>query len=146
MERQKPEFLLLFNRASFPRSYNNIISQDLKFYSADYVMPLLYPDLNIPGVIYIKRIRGDLFFDYARGNKNTFIYPDGTVSHNDTEIFKSFGFELLSDFYLLRIPFTISGGVLTAWKNFTTPPYFELILRFDIFGMKIGNSRLKRAL
>lgn len=145
-ESQKPQILLLYNGASFPRGYSNIISQDLKFYSADYTMPLLYPDLNIPGFLYIKRIRGDIFYDHARAARNTYIYADTTVYHNDTEIFKSFGFELVSDFYLLRIPFTISGGVQVAWKNFATPPYFEFILNFDIYGMKIGNRRLKRTM
>ena len=144
-ETQKPEILLLFNRASFPRGYKNILSQDLKFYSTDYTMPLIYPDLNIPGLLYVKRIRGDLFYDYASGTRNTYIFPDSTVYHPYTEFFKSFGFELLSDFYLLRIPFTISGGVQAAWKNFTSPPSFEFILRMDIFGMKIGTSRMKRS-
>jgi hypothetical protein len=143
---QKPAILLLYNRASFPRSYNNIISQDLKFYSADYTMPLLYPDLNIPGFLYIKRIRGDLFYDYARGTRNTYIYSDTTISQDNAATFKSFGFELLSDFYFLRVPFMISGGVQAAWKSFTSPPAFELILRIDVFGLRIGNSRLKRSL
>jgi hypothetical protein len=146
METQKPEILLLYNRASFPRSYKNIISQNLMFYSADYTMPLIYPDLNIPGFLYVKRIRGNLFYDYARGTRNTYIYSDSTAYHDNTESFKSFGFELLSDFYLLRIPFLISGGVQVAWKDLTRPPSFELILGMDIFGMKIGTRRLKRPL
>ena len=40
-----------------------------------------------------------------------------TNLHNYNESFKSFGFELLADFHILRIPFMISGGVQTAWKK-----------------------------
>jgi hypothetical protein len=143
-EVQKPVNYILRNRASFPRSYINIISQDLKFYSVDYTLPLLYPDLNIPGFYYLKRIRGGLFYDYAKGTKNSYYNPDTRkwTDHNNTESFKSFGVELLSDFYLLRIPFMISGGVQAAWKNLNSFPSFEMLLKVDIFGMKIGKNRL----
>jgi hypothetical protein len=105
-------------------------------------MPLLYPDLNIPGFYYLKRLRGGLFYDYAKGTKNRFIYSNGTEYHDYTETFKSFGFELLSDFYLLRIPFMISGGIQAAWKNFNESPSFGILFNIDIFGMKIGSGRL----
>jgi hypothetical protein len=145
-EVQKPEKLILYNRASFPRSYKNIISQDLKFFSADYTMPLLYPDLTIPGIFYIKRIRGDLFYDYARGSKNRYVTPTGTLFHNYQETFRSFGFELFSDFYLLRIPFMISGGVQASWKNFNESPSFEILLQMNIFGTAIGANRSPKSL
>jgi hypothetical protein len=143
-EVQKPVNYILQNRASFPRGYINIISQDLKFYSADYSLPLLYPDLNIPGFYYLKRIHGELFYDYAKGTKNSYFHPETGKweDHNYTESFRSFGFELVSDFYLLRIPFMISGGVLAAWKNFNSSPSFEMLLKVDIFGMKVGKKRL----
>ena len=142
-EIQKPEKFILENKASFPRGYNNIISQKFTFCSADYRLPLIYPDLNIPGVLFIKRIRGGLFYDYANGTKNSYFYPNNKrVDHNYTETFKSFGGELLADFYILRIPFMISSGVQTSWKTFNEPPIFELLFNIDIFGMKIGRKRL----
>ena len=133
---------LLYNRASFPRSYKNIISKDLRFYSVDYAMPLFYPDLNIPGLIFINRVRSTLFFDQANGRGNAYLNFSPTLVHNYAETFRSYGFELLSDFYLLRIPFRISGGVQSAWKTLNKPPSFELLLNVDIFGMKIGRNRL----
>jgi hypothetical protein len=141
-EVQKPVNYILHNRASFPRGYANIISQELKFYSVDYVLPLLYPDLNIPGFYYLKRIRGGLFYDYAKGTKNSYFYATKWTEHDLTETFKSFGFELLSDFYLLRIPFMISGGVQTTWKDINKPPSFEMLLKIDVYGMNIGTRRL----
>jgi hypothetical protein len=141
-EKQKWEKLILFNDASFPRSYKNIISKTLNFYSIDYVIPLLYPDLNIPGLLYMKRIRSGLFYDYAKGNRNLHISTSPFILHNYAETFRSFGFELLSDFYILRIPFMISAGVQTTWKNFNESPAFELLFNVDIFGMKFGKNRL----
>jgi hypothetical protein len=54
------------------------------------------------------------------------------------ESFKSFGFEVMSDFHLFRSPFLISAGVQSAWKDTTAPPVFEFLLNIDIFGMTIG--------
>jgi hypothetical protein len=143
-EKQNPEKLILSNIASFPRGYLNIISENLNFLSADYSMPLLYPDLSVPTLLYIKRIRGSLFHDYARGTKNRYYDLNGVLKefHNYSETFRSFGFQLLSDFYILRIPFMISAGVQTTWKDFNDSPAFELLLNVDIFGMKIGKNRL----
>jgi len=59
------------------------------------------------------------------------------------ETFSSLGGELLSDFYLFRIPYRISGGVRAAWKEFGKIPSFEIIFNMDINGTKIGkNPRL----
>jgi hypothetical protein len=102
-------------------------------------MPLLYPDLNIPGILYLKRVRSSLFYDYATGTNNHYLSLKQT--HNYSEIFSSFGAELMTDYYILRIPFQISTGVRTIWKSTNEPPVFELVFNFDVFGMKIGRKR-----
>lgn len=135
------------NRVSFPRGYKNLLSKKINFFSADYVLPLVYPDLNISSLLYLKRIRTGLFYDYAFG-KNNYLYNNGVNGsppgyyHYDQNTFRSFGFELLTDFYILRIPFMISGGVQTAWKNLNELPSFELLFNIDLFGMSIGRRRM----
>ncbi len=138
-EVQNPQKLLYFNRASLPRGYNNIVPEKISFLSAEYTMPLLYPDLNIPGILYLKRVRSSLFYDYATGTNNHYLSLKQT--HNYSEIFSSFGAELMTDYYILRIPFLISTGVRTIWKSTNEPPAFELVFNFDVFGMKIGRKR-----
>ena len=139
-EVQNPVKFILVNRASFPRGYNNIISQKLQFYSADYYLPLAYPDLNIPLVFFLKRIRGGAFYDYAEGTNNSHFYSTGRVDVNKTEYFSSSGGELLADFYILRIPFMISAGVQASWKNTTEPPVIEALFSVDLMGMKVGRK------
>ena len=39
-ENQNPQKFVLSNRASFSRSYNNVISKEIEFGSVDYYMPL----------------------------------------------------------------------------------------------------------
>jgi len=129
----------LLNSNSFPRSYYNIISTNLDFASVDYAAPLAYPDFNIASLFYMKRIRADFFYDYARGSgiynvKSQIAYPDKP----GTKLFQSFGTELLFDFYLFRLPFMISSGVQVAAKNIYEAPSFEFLFNIDIYGMNIG--------
>jgi hypothetical protein len=135
------------NRIHFPRSYSNIVSGKLDFYSVDYTLPLFYPDLNISSLLYVTRIRSALFYDHARGTDNYhLILKDGRLVTDSfvagPENFTSFGIELLSDFYVLRIPFMITGGVQAAWKAFGEIPSLKLILSVDIQGMTIGRNRM----
>lgn len=147
LEKEKQTSLLYMfgNRVSFPRGYKNIISQDIELYSADYVIPVTYPDFNIASILYLKRIRTGLFYDYAQGTGNTYFnYSDnGLIAdsfHDYQESFRSFGLELLADFHILRIPFMISGGVQAAWKDINKSPSYELLLNIDLFGMTIGKN------
>jgi hypothetical protein len=150
-EIQQTEEYVLANRVPFPRSYKDIASENLEFFSVDYVMPLVYPDFNIGSFIYLTRIRTGLFYDYAKGTTNYHYIPEtgpqGDVTyslelHDYTEYFRSFGFELLSDFYLFRIPFMISAGVQTAWQEISKSPSIELLFSIDIFGMNIGKTKM----
>jgi hypothetical protein len=139
-ELQKPEMYLMYNKASFPRGYKNIIAEDLQFYSADYAIPLLYPDFNLVSLIYIKRIRTNLFCDYAEGTGNSYI--DTGINHAYKETFNAIGFELLSDFYVLRMPFMITAGMQTSYLSVSKSAVFKLIFNIDIFGQQISRSKL----
>jgi len=139
-EIQNTQMLLYYNIASLPRGYENIVPEKINFLSGDYTMPLVYPDLNIPGLVFLQRIRSSFFYDYAMTSNDH--YLDLKQVHNYSETFKSFGVELMADFYLLRIPFLISSGVQTTWKTLNGPPIFELLFNIDIYGMKIGRNRL----
>ncbi len=146
-EKQNPSKYFFGSMISFPRGYSEIISTDLNFLSADYALPLIYPDFNLASLLYIKRIRADLFYDYASGTDNYYfnVIVNGESTnqfHQGNEKFSSFGVELMSDFHLFRIPFMISGGVRAAWKNFNQNPYFELLFNMDLFGMSIGRRVL----
>lgn len=144
-EKQFPVKFLYGNVISFPRGYKNLFAKDLDFLSADYVMPLVYPDFNISSLLYLKRIRSSLFYDYASGPGNS-IYqstPDGLMplyNSSTRHSLKSFGFELMADFHVLRIPYMISGGVQTAWKNVNERPSYGLLFNIDLLGFSIGRQ------
>jgi hypothetical protein len=141
-ESQDPSKFMFGNKVPFPRSYKNIISKKLELISVDYVLPLAYPDFNVASFLYLTRIRTGLFYDYAAGTDNSyFTYTANGVVRTDhigRETFRSFGIELLTDFYLFRIPYMISGGVQAAWKNLNESPSLELLFNIDLYGMSIG--------
>jgi hypothetical protein len=144
-EKQNPAKYLFGMHAHMPRGYNNMISSDIKFYSVDYAMPLVCPDLNVPGFLYLKRIRAGLFYDYATGPGNSFYEYTSTglsqVTNNPSLIsVKSFGLQMLADFHILRIPYVISSGFQASWKNMNEKPVIELLFNIDIYGMNIGRK------
>jgi hypothetical protein len=146
-EKQYPSVFLYGSAISFPRGYTNILSTDLNFLSIDYAMPVAYPDFTISSLLYIKRIRTGLFYDYASGTGNYYYDsgPGGLITnsyYNYTETFKSFGIELMTDFHILRIPFMMSGGVQSAWKTLDQKPSFMLLFNIDLFGLTIGKKGL----
>jgi hypothetical protein len=146
-EMQDPQKYLYENFSSLPRGYSNIISKKINFLSVDYVMPLVYPDFNVASLLYIKRIRTSLFYDYASGPGNSMYKysTNGLAPIYETpqiESLKSFGFELLADFHFLRIPYMISGGIQSAWKNTRESPSIKLLFNIDLYGMTFGRRKL----
>lgn len=144
-EKQQNARYSLSNRISLPRGYKNILSKDLTFLSADYTFPLAYPDLNISSLLYLKRFRAVLFGDYASASDNYYLKKNGSgltfdYRHDYREAFSSFGVEMLADFHILRLPFMISGGVQSAWKNINEAPVFEILFNIELFGMAINRE------
>jgi|WetSurMetagenome_2_1015567.scaffolds.fasta_scaffold00003_50 hypothetical protein len=144
-EFQSSESFLNFNLINFPRGYKNIISEDLTYVSGDYSFPIVYPDLNIGSLIYLKRIRGGLFFDYAAGINNYYLNLGSKgyeviSEHKFKEYFSSYGVELISDFHVLRLPYMVSAGVQAAWQKGQKVPSLEAIFNINIYGMSVGKK------
>ncbi|HNR41965.1 MAG TPA: hypothetical protein PKL65_07005 [Bacteroidales bacterium] len=146
-ETQNPERFLQKNLISFSRGYDNIISKRADFVSADYYMPLFYPDFNLSSFLYLTRIRADLFFDYTHvtdhyrlmrtDNGMIWFFTEGKMT------FRSFGAQLLGDFFIFRIPYMVSAGVEAAWREPGTFPVIRLLFNMDIYGMSIGRNRTR---
>jgi hypothetical protein len=146
-EKQNPAEFLYGSFSSLPRGYNNIISKKMNFYSADYALPLVYPDFNVASLLYLKRIRADFFYDYASGPGNSFYQFSANglsplYDNSDKISFSSYGFELLADFHFLRIPYMISTGLRSSWKSISGPPTMELLFNINIFGMIFGRRQM----
>ena len=113
-------------------------------------MPVAYPDFRLGGILYMTRIRSDVFYDQSVGYDNyTFVSvldEEGrriirNEYHNYREKFESFGVQLMTDFYLFRMPFLISSGVEASWRDIGESPYIKMLFSIDVFGMNIGKGK-----
>ena len=107
---------LFRGRIRYPRGEESVIRmeesvigtfEDFYSMSVDYIFPLLYPDLRIGPLLYIQRIRADLFFDYGYGR--TYIQQPNYFYQQQE--FMSTGIELKFDFNVVRFYPKIEIGV-----------------------------------
>lgn len=141
-ESQLPEKFIQFNRIDFPRGYSGIISEKLRTASADYVFPLAYPDFSVGSLLYIKRFRGGLFYDFSEGTRNRYLAEERYVA--GTERFSSAGGELIADFNVLRIPFDISAGARWIYLPAEGISVVEAVFGVDVYGFSLGKGRRER--
>ena len=86
----------------------------------DYSFPFLYPDWNLSSILYVKRLKANIFCDAANNLQD---------AH---QFFLSAGIDLTTDFYFLRIGAEMDGGIRTIY-NFTDKELnFEILFDFAI--------------
>lgn len=141
LQHEQKEFktLLTGNLLSFPRGYNHVIPEKMSGFMADYTLPLLYPDLGIGQLIYIQRLRGELFYDFALAEKNYYYLEERM--ENGSEDFISYGTALMADFYLLRIPFRFTAGIEAAWLPAKQEPWINFRFQIDLFGFVLNRNK-----
>ena len=117
------------NLISLPRGLQGIFGEVLTGYSADYVFPLLYPDLDFGSLFYVKRIRGALWADYMKG---TNVIIDEPNPHFENKNYSTIGADLVIDMNFLRIPFPLSVGGRVIYEPETGNLEVEWIYSIDI--------------
>jgi hypothetical protein len=89
------------SQLAFPRGYTSFTGRNLTKLSATYGVPLWYPDRAISQLLYVKRVSGNLFYDYGRVT---------------TRGYRSTGVELVFDLNLLHFPDNFKAGVRYAYR------------------------------
>ncbi len=114
------------NIIGYPRGISGQNHRRLGTFSADYAFPLLYPDISIPYLLYLKRLRTALFYDHALARP----FPErSTKSGMQNETLYSWGFSLTGDMHILGIYAPIALGVQTA---FTSTNEYAIQLIFNV--------------
>ncbi|HYW94225.1 MAG TPA: hypothetical protein VE870_01410 [Bacteroidales bacterium] len=132
VQRQNPRKYIFNNSLSFPRGYNDRTAQSLNRISADYVFPLAYPDLDLAGLLYLKRIKGDLFLDILSGS-NIYRHTDSGTETIDAT-YRSYGGELTVDYHVFRFLVPLESGVRVIYlqneNRFVVEGVFSVNLGF----------------
>jgi len=138
-EKQNPKNFLFYNTVDFPRGYKHIISEELTALSGEYSVPLLYPDLNLFALTYLKRFRGNVFIDYATGKRNHDLLNRTFNKYN--EEYLSVGGGLLADVFFFRIPFPVSMGFEYSYMPYKDAYNFRFLFEMNIFGFAINRDK-----
>jgi hypothetical protein len=96
------------DRIRFPRGQTMMSYDKIYSYSVDYVLPLGFPDLNIGGWVYLKRINLSLFYDKALVK-----YKVDNLSSDKN--LQSSGFELTANTHFLRFIAPVEIGFRSSY-------------------------------
>jgi hypothetical protein len=96
----------LFRNLIFkPRGFSYPRQSEFISASANYTLPVWYPDIALGPLVNFQRIRANVFYDYGEGAGQAYYYHDnGTVYFQDlSEMYQSAGIEVTFDINVMRL-------------------------------------------
>lgn len=106
---------------NYPRGYVTQNDETVQYIAMNYKFPFAYPDFSFGPLVYVKRLKANIFYD--RGE---------AITHGDIRRLESVGVELSSDIHVLRFIFPIDLGLrvgyLPAEKQYFTDLLFSVNL------------------
>jgi hypothetical protein len=93
------------NRIAKPRGHSYPSNEKFTTISFNYALPLWYPDIALGPVLNIQRIKANFFYDYGKGEGNTYFYKPNSPRYyilNTDATYQSVGVETTFDFNVLR--------------------------------------------
>lgn len=109
------------NQIAMPRGYLSGRDLILTCYSFNYKFPFAYPDLALGPVVYLKRLKANLFYDGGFGTTNG-------VSRN----LQSTGVEISSDLHLLRFIFPLDIGFRFGYRPIEKQLFSDLLFSVNL--------------
>ncbi|MFH0864948.1 MAG: hypothetical protein V1904_02045 [Bacteroidota bacterium] len=107
----------------YPRGYADQFNDELKSIRFNYKLPLCYPDFKIGSLLYFKRFKANLFYDYAEGNTGI-----------DYKYYSSTGIEVTTDMNVLRFLFPVDLGVRSTYMPDTKKMNYEFLIGMNFTG------------
>ncbi len=98
---KKEDFYQFINRFAISRGYGLAINDGIARFSANYTLPLFYPDLAIGSFAFLKRIKANVFYDVTQYKYNEFAGFELNVAPRI--LLRSTGVELTTDLRAFRL-------------------------------------------
>ncbi len=126
------------NQLSLPRGYDTSnpaewIYINMNKLSADYAFPIIYPDFALGPLLYLKRIRGNLFFDYIEGI-GKYVDSGTGITKPKPDYPASQGIEIYADYHLFRFIVELSTGIRYYYLPNYNSSGFQIL-----FNINLGN-------
>jgi len=111
---------------SYPRGYSAIYLDEAFSFSAGYKFPFWYPDLSLGPVVYLKRLKAAVFWDYAKGEHT------GSKQQVVKEDYQSVGIDLTADMHILRFLAPFDLGLRTIYIPEASDFQFQFLFSMDV--------------
>lgn len=115
---------------NYPRGYSSLIHDQITGIKINYEMPLMYPDLAIGGLAFLKRIKANVFVDAAQVKLN---FPFADIQN-----YWSSGVELTFDTRLLRL-LEVDWGVRYSYVSHPEATISNRQHQFDFLVLSISD-------
>ncbi len=113
----------------YARGWGRTNTTSVNTLASDYKMPLLYPDMNLLGLLYVRRIKASVFADYSRLKGN--IYKSGKIADRFMKEITSVGTEITADVNLLRFYAPVDIGFRTSYLPEVKSVFFDILFSVD---------------
>ncbi|MRT94567.1 hypothetical protein [Ancylomarina sp. 16SWW S1-10-2] len=117
------------NAIKSPRGVSNLLGLDCATTSLDYRMPLAYPDWNLGGLAYIKRVKMGAFIDYGM-EKGEYTFEENLYNFDNR--ITSIGLEFTADMHVLRLPIPLNLGFRLGYENETNAVFGDVLLSYSL--------------
>ena len=107
----------------YPRGYSDIKCDEIYSFSAMYTMPLFYPEWQVGHLLYFKRFKTTVFYDFAKGDNQL------------PQLISSIGLDLTSDFSFLNFIAPLDAGLRSIYIPDTGEMKFEILFSLNFGGM-----------
>ncbi len=123
------EYQIFSDGIRYPRGWSKIQTDEMYSFSASYVLPLLYPDLSLGALTYIKRLKASLFYDYAYQKGN--IYQHHEIVGRFARNIATIGAEITSDLNFLRFYAPVEMGFRAGYMPEAKTMHYGFLFSID---------------
>ena len=107
----------------FVRGYDYEFHHRFYLGTANYALPLLYPDWNLGALVYLQRVKVNLFYDYSRGEDDA----------QPPKIYQTAGAELTTNFHPFSLPIPLDMGLRYAYRFEEKDSRYEVVVNLQRF-------------
>jgi hypothetical protein len=113
----------------YPRWWGKELNNTMYSFSADYKLPLLYPDLNLGKLLYLKRVKASIYADYAYLIGDT--YNHGEIVGQYKKSISGYGTEITGDMHFFRIYAPVNAGIRVGYLPVTNQIHYGFLFSVD---------------
>lgn len=122
--------IVFSNRFANARGFQDYNLSRMWKLGANYHFPIVYPDLGTANILYVQRVRGNLFYDFARAYSNDKLRSRDFKSVGGEMYFDTKWWNQLPVTFGFRISHLLTQGLLAGDNKGST--YFEFILPVNL--------------